>query len=293
MPAYTIEQIQSEKALALTMGYLLPIVSANTTITYGEIAGRLRRDLKINGKTFPVQIGGTVGALMERLWNFDESVPPINVIVVRATSKKPSHGVDGFLVHWFDLPNNRVSVKRRDDLIESAARDVYAYPRWPEVYIRVFRGEPPESNPITLIDGSEIDGHGRFGGPSESEEHRLLREHVLSRPTIVGAPLSPDIAETEKLLLSGDEVDVFFLTKDRAYLVEVKSVRSDERDLLRGIYQCVKYRAVFAAQRKERAPSTHIEAILVTESNPPPKIADLAKLHSVAIRVVPLNNPGT
>ena len=289
MPAYTIEQIQSKKAHELTMGYLLPVASANTTITYGEIALRLSRDLKLKRKIFPVQIGGTVGTLMERLWELDKSIPPINVLVVRGTSKKPSEGVDYFLVEWFNLPHGRVSKRRRDDFIESAAKDVYAYSHWPDVYRRAFRIEPPSSDPAELIKGSEADGHGGFGGAAESEEHRLLKEYVFSNPTLVGAPKKPNIANVEEMLLSGDEVDVYFLTKNQAYLVEVKSIRSNERDLLRGIYQCIKYRAVFAAQRKEKAPSTKIEAVLVTELNPSSKISNLAKLHGIRLEVISLN----
>jgi hypothetical protein len=289
MPAYTIKQIQSKKALELTMGYLLPVASASTTITYGEIALRLSRDLKLKRKIFPVQIGGTVGTLMERLWELDDSIPPINVLVVRGSSKKPSKGVDDFLADWFELPHGRVSDRRRDDLIESAAKDVYAYADWPEVYRRTFRIEPPSSDPAELISGSEVDGRGGFGGAAESEEHRLLKEYILSHPALVGASKNPDIANVEEMLLSGDEVDVYFLTKSQAHLVEVKSIRSDERDLLRGIYQCVKYRAVFAAQRKEKAPSTKIEVVLVTEVSPSSKITDLAKLHAITIKVVSLN----
>jgi hypothetical protein len=293
MSAYTIEQIQSKKALELTMGYLLPVVSANTTITYGEIALRLSRDLKLKRNIFAVQIGGTVGTLMNYLWELDDSLPPINVLIVRGTSKKPSKGVDDFLADWFELPHGQVSNKRRDDLIERAAKDVYAFSDWPEVYRRAFRTEPPSSDPAELIKGSEVDGSGRFGGAAESEEHRLLKEHVLSHPALVGAPKKPDVANVEEMLLSGDEVDVYFLTKNRAFLVEVKSIRSDERDLLRGIYQCIKYRAVFAAQRKEKAPSTKIEVILVTEVSLSSKIASLAKLHAITTKVVSLHQRAT
>jgi hypothetical protein len=289
MPAYTIKQIHSKKAHELTMGYLLPVVSANTSITYGEIANKLSRDLGLKRRIFPTRIGGTVGTLMERLWDLDGSIPPINVLVVGGSSNKPSKGVNEFLTGWFDLPHGHMSQRQRNDLIEKAAEDVYAYADWPEVYRKAFRAKPPSSDPAELIKGSEVDGHGRFGGPAESEEHRLLKEYIRSHPTLVGAPKTNDIANVEEMLLSGDEVDVYFLTKNQAYLVEVKSIRSDERDLLRGIYQCIKYRAVFAAQRKEKAPSTKIEAVLVTEVMPSSKIIGLAKLHAIPIKVVSVN----
>jgi hypothetical protein len=289
MPAYTIEQIHSKRALRLTMGYLLPVASANISITYGEIALRLSHDLNLKRTIFPLQIGGVVGTLMKQLWELDDSIPPINVLVVRGSSKKPSEGVDDFLADWFNLPHGRVSDRRRDELIERAATDVYAYANWPEVYRRAFRSEPPSSDPTELIGRSEVEGGGGFGGAAESEEHRLLKEHIRSHPTLVGAPKTPDVANIEEMLLSGDEIDVFLISKNRAYLVEVKSIRSNERDHLRGIYQCIKYRAVFAAQRKEKAPSTKITAVLVTEVRPSSKICDLANLHSIKIKVIPFN----
>lgn len=125
MSSYTLPRIQSDKALALTLGYLLPVVSANSVMTYGQIATRLERDLKIKGNIYPLHIGGTVGTLMNRLWEIDDTIPPINVLVVRRTSKKPSKGVNGFLRYWFTLPRGtRLSPKYRDELIERAAKDV-------------------------------------------------------------------------------------------------------------------------------------------------------------------------
>jgi len=68
------------------------------------------------------------------------------------------------------------------------------------------------------------------------------------------------------MLLSGDEVDVFFEATNSADLVEVKSRRSADSDYMRGVYQCIKYRAVFRAQREGTTPDLNIRAILVNPS---------------------------
>ncbi len=51
-------------------------------------------------------------------------------------------------------------------------------------------------------------------------------------------------SKTEKGLPSGDSVDVSFENNKHWVGVEVKSEISDEFDILRGLYQCVKYQAV-------------------------------------------------
>jgi hypothetical protein len=290
LPSYSLPQVQSGKALAFTLGYLLPVVSANSAMTYGQIASRLQRDLKIKGRIYPLHIGGTAGALMDRLWELDEGIPPINALVINGSSKKPSKGVNGYLRTWFSLPKGaRLSPEYRDDLIKRAAADVYAYPHWERAYRKAFKGQPPTADPGVLIEGTEVDGQGRFGGPAESKEHYALKKYILAHPRLVGAPGAPEIARDEKLLLSGDEIDVFFLMRDRAYLVEVKSIRSNEADFLRGIYQCIKYRAVFKAQREQRSPIVRIKSILVTEAKPPPEIIRLARQHAIALKVVAVN----
>jgi hypothetical protein len=130
----------------------------------------------------------------------------------------------------------------------------------------------------------------RFGGAAESEEHRKLKDYVLRHPNEIGAPSPPDDARKELMLLSGDEVDVYIARGGAVHLVEVKSVRSTDPDFVRGVYQCVKYRAVFKAQRAGTTPDLRIVATLVVERQPPSHILDLAKRHSVRLAVITVNH---
>ena len=64
---YSIEtDLCSDNGLRLTLGYLMPRARTGATITYGEIANNLRRDLKLTGKIFPTHIGTVVGTLMDK-----------------------------------------------------------------------------------------------------------------------------------------------------------------------------------------------------------------------------------
>jgi hypothetical protein len=80
----------------------------------------------------------------------------------------------------------------------------------------------PIINEASLVDGTEVDGMPPasakegppFGGPAESEQHRKLKDYILTHPKLIGAPTNPDRSETELRLLSGDEVDVFIARGD-------------------------------------------------------------------------------
>lgn len=93
----------SEDGLRYTFDYLLPVVQAGTTITYGKIAEKLAKDLRINGKVFPTHVGHVVGTLMERILDIDNAAPLINVIVVGQDTGQPGDGIDEFLRNRFHL----------------------------------------------------------------------------------------------------------------------------------------------------------------------------------------------
>lgn len=69
--------------------------------------------------------------------------------------------------------------------------------------------------------------------------------------------------------------------------VEVKSIRSSDDDLRRGIYQCVKYREV---KRAETYPyEADIEAILVTERKLPSELQERARQLGIKTKCVAVN----
>jgi hypothetical protein len=229
MAAYTLKQLRTD-GLPLAFGYLLPVVAGQTTITYGQIAAMLQRDLALGGRVFSTHIGGVAGSLMDRIHEVDRDVPLINVLVVNVNTGGPGVGADGYLRKWFGQ-KGRLSKARKAELVANAAREVYAYSKWDAVFRKVFLSEPPSSDPNTLIAGTERDGlsppSGRqgFGGLAESDEHKALKNYVLTHPTAIGASARPSKSQIELRLQSGDEVDVFFEGASRVDLVEVKSIR--------------------------------------------------------------------
>ena len=96
-------------------------------------------------------------------------------------------------------------------------------------------------------------------------------------------------SKTEVDLLSGDRVDVVYRTPDEVVAIEVKSRISDWDDFRRGVYQCVKYRAVMEAQEKEDTSGRRVRALLVTETPLPSDLVRTAKrLHVPLLQVRPV-----
>jgi hypothetical protein len=103
---------------------------------------------------------------------------------------------------------------------------------------------------------------------------------------LVGAPKSCKKGWPEKQLRSLDEIDVWFSSPGKELAVEVKSRRSNDFDLQRGIYQCVKYRAVLEAQNRTDKVKSSVRACLVSERRLPEELARLAHLFDVDVRVL-------
>ena len=71
--------------------------------------------------------------------------------------------------------------------------------------------------------------------------------------------------------------------------VEVKSTLSTDDDLRRGVYQCVKYRAVLQAQ--EIPVSVSVRTMLLTERELPADLKARARQLGVLLKVHSINPP--
>lgn len=106
---------------------------------------------------------------------------------------------------------------------------------------------------------------GEYSHYSESEAHKKLKTFIAENPSTINLN-NVETAQNEFILLSGDRLDVYFELKDRTRIaVEVKSRISSDDDILRGIYQCVKYKSVLDAENHVHGNLYDSNAILVIE----------------------------
>ncbi|SDY29619.1 hypothetical protein [Citreimonas salinaria] len=280
-------------ALAPTMRWLIAAALDGSTMTYGAVKARLETEEGFS-TVFATRIGLVAGALMHRIQKADPAAPLINVLVVNQQDQMPSEGAGPFMARRFKNENLiRTDYKQRHpakwrEYFDRAAAEVYAASaeEWALLYQKVFDTSLPQDWIAAERDkrhnGNEDDfgaGGRKYGPGGEGELHKSLRLWVTANPEKLRRSCKGARSETEVCLDSGDRIDVVYHLVDRTIVLEVKSRISNDVDLRRGVYQCIKYRAVKAAMDvRENVP---VEAILVTEGKPSGEIMALLRQHDI------------
>lgn len=219
---------------------------------------------------------GSIGQAMVRLSKkWKTKVPPIQCLVVNKATGLPGEGIGWFLITKEDF--GKLPLRRRREIVQAELQHIYAYPHWDEV-LEELELDPAETDFTNEV----IKASGGFGG-GESAAHKRLKEYVAKNPHVVGLPKSTPEGATEYGLPSGDFLDVSFKYKKSWVAVEVKSKVSDQADIVRGIFQCVKYQAVLDAVLLSESKTQDANAILVLESALPEHLRPLCNLLGVEV----------
>lgn len=265
-------QVRARAALPI----LVRQATAGQTMLYGELA----RELDMPNPRNLNYVLGAIGNTMLQLgqeWGI--RVPPIQALVVNVASGLPGEGISWFAPDAAAFAN--ASRRQRRIIIEAMLSEVFTFTRWLEVLDRYGLApiEPPSS---VLPPAEEIVGGGGAGG--ESECHRLLKQAIASRPDLVGLPCSYAPGAVEVSLYSGDRIDVHFRTSTRRCAVEVKPVGADLREVVRGMFQCVKYLAVMEAESKAEQVHVDCSVVLALGGEMPAVLAGLRAVLGIEVR---------
>mgnify|MGYP004448312991 FL=1 len=163
-------------------------------------------------------------------------IPTINALVSSSKAGIPSDGIEYVFKDFATLTD---SEKR--ELTSMFNTKAISWPNWDWVLYILGLKQPADTSVVDKI------RTGSFGFGGEGEEHKALKNHIAHNPQILGIT-TDELGETEHILLSGDRLDVFFPSFNAA--IEVKPSTSPEADVMRGIFQCVKYKAVLDAEAK-------------------------------------------
>lgn len=219
---------------------------------------------------------GSVGQSLMTLgeaWN--EEIPPIQCLVINQSEELPGDGFGWFMTEadWKNL-----SKRQKDETIKVVMQRIFAYPKWPKVLKELGLEFP-------TTDFSELNrkASNRLRG-GEGKDHKALKEYVRSHPELLRLGKRVGPGTIEKGLPSGDRLDVFFDAGDEWVAVEVKSARSDELDIVRGLFQCVKYDAVLNGVSVTEHRDIKVRAVLVLESCLPARL--LAMKHMLGVEVL-------
>lgn len=170
-------------------------------------------------------------------------------MVVNKGNELPGDGLSIF-IEDFDKLNRTQKEKKVDSLLDK----VYNYQHWDWVL------EQLGLEPIEIDLKSEIAKAKAWKSSGESKFHKEFKEYLALHPVALG--LSPKIkkVETEHKFPSADAIDILFTDKDLKIGVEVKSIISKEDDILRGLFQCIKYKHLIEAEQiiKNEIPNSRV-----------------------------------
>lgn len=268
------EPISGDKPYQVRARAALPLLvrqaEAGAPVFYSDLAEEL-------GMPNPRNLNyvlGSIGQSLERLSKaWKSKVPPIQCLVVNKNTGLPGEGIGWFLVKKEDFASLPLRQKRA--IVEAELQHVFSYPRWGEV-LEALDLEPTTSD-FTAFVKKAASG---FGGV-ESEEHKALKAYVAQNPKVVGLGANTQKGTTEHPLPSGDCLDVSFRGNKVWVAAEVKSSISAEADIVRGLFQCVKYRAVMEAVLLSESRPQNARALLVLESKLPPSLISLRNMLGV------------
>ena len=215
---------------------------------------------------------GSVGVTVQELADsWEERIPPIECLVVNQSTGVPG---DGFINFLTKEQAKRPTDREKRLLIRTALAKVYAYPKWHEV-LSALDLKPLE---VKFFEGK----FSRSG--SESDRHKSMKKAIADNPMLVGLAKSVPVGENEFPLPSGDYLDVLFQNKAKWTAIEVKTSFSNKKDLVRGLYQCVKYMAVLEAWSSVEGSQEDVRVILALEKELPLSLVGLK--NSLGVEVV-------
>lgn len=230
--------------------------SGITTNTYGDLSQEIGRS-----RTFMYigEVLGKVETVLKQLRKNlgQDNIPSLNALV-KKTGKTdlPSDGFDFVSKGYEDLP-----VELKKAVAEAYNAKALLYPDW-DLVLQALCLQP---SVVNSEKDEKIIRSGKHFGTGEGPQHKALKEYIYASPESIGIRnvLKSDM---EFFLLSGDRLDVYFEQKDGTRIaVEVKSKISTDDDILRGIYQCVKYKAILDAENKTHGVFSTTRSLLVIE----------------------------
>lgn len=220
--------------------------SGETHHTYGDIFPYL-------GYTRYSNIGNDLGNICDIFQELSkltgEDIPTLNTLV-KGKNGLPSAGFDYVYPKYSEL-----SIEPQRSTVRLLESKALSYDKWDWVLAQL------GLKPATSIEDEQAIRSGKVHGyGGEGEAHKSLKEYVATHPELVGAK---GVGVNESILLSGDRLDVWFPESQIA--VEVKPQSSPDADILRGLFQCVKYKAVLDAENAVHGLMPCAKAVLVIE----------------------------
>jgi hypothetical protein len=246
---------------------------AEETIAYSDLADELGM---ANARNLNYVLGAIGKAIKELATEWAENIPPLQCLVVNKKTGMPGEGVAWFISDLKDFKQR--TPEERKQILGIELIKVFNYPKWEKV-LGAFGLKPVTSNPAvdTLIAKARAGG-----GAGEGEDHRKLKQYIANNPMAIGLS-GFGKGDTEYCFPSADRIDVVFRKHDHWVGVEVKGPSSPDDDLVRGLFQTVKYAALREAELKAKTQKGTTDLILVLSRKLPAKLKEIKNLLGVTV----------
>lgn len=260
-------QLRAKAALPLLVRQAL----AEKSISYSVLAEELGMPNPRNLNYVLGCIGQTIELLAKRNGS---KIPPLQCIVINKNTGLPGDGIGWFLEKNRDYSKLPLAERRR--IVARAHVEIFEFADWTALLQQL------RIAPAPTIDKRMLDSAAAMRGGGESEDHRRLKKWIAKNPGSIGLSSAYE-ARNEYRLPSGDSLDVSFRNTRQWIGVEVKSMRSSEADLTRGVFQCVKYKSIMRAILTIEGSHRNCDCILAIEGKLPAAIRSLSNLLGVDV----------
>ena len=231
---------------------------------------------------------GAIGAEMKGLAarKFGQ-VPPIQCVVVNKRTGFPGEGIGWFTGDAAKFRRSTPSEQRK--VMREMLSGIYEYSRWDTVLAHY--GLEPSTLVTSDTLATEAAEAVRRYGKGEGPEHRGFKDYVAAHPELFGLPPGL-VGEVEHPFPSADRLDVLFRHDGRLIGIEVKGPVSDDLDLGRGLFQCIKYMALLEAEQKVLQERLDVEMFLAICRELPSDLGARKAILGVDVQVIPAPKGG-
>lgn len=216
------------------------------------------------------QTGSAIGIIQDILDELKHSsgrdIPTLNSLVQSKSTGLPSDGFDYVIPNYSKLSSDskRGEVRKLNFIAHE-----YDW-AWVLKALKLKPAQIISNEELAKIKSTCI------GNGGEGPEHKALKEYIAKHPESIDVK-GVKVTKTEYELLSGDRLDVYFeCNRRKHYAIEVKPKSSPEGDILRGVFQCVKYKSIMDAMRVVDSKNYENYTLLVLAGDMPDKIKQIA-----------------
>jgi hypothetical protein len=121
------------------------------------------------------------------------------------------------------------------------------------------------------------------GGGGESPFHRDFKNFIANNPSVIGLSNKIGKGQIEYVLPSADAIDIVFEDNNTKIGIEVKSKISDTADILRGLFQYIKYKHLIEAEQIVNNKKPDSRVILVLEGQLPKELISVKNILGIEV----------